>query len=194
MMASRNEVVGVGSILLVPWAKTSWSEAGRFSGRAPLPLSDAGRMQAEAWSDKLATTTIKAVYSSNEQAGIETARNIAERCNVRHRIVEELAEMNTGLWAGLTDQELKRRYAKVFKKWWSDPTSAAPPDGEAAVDALERLRDAVNEVTQKQAGKSFVVVLGPLAFGLVRCMMESAELEKLRSMMQAEPLKYQLVE
>ena len=88
---------------------------------------------------------------------------------------------------------MKRRYPKVFKKWWGESTSVCPPEGESVEDAFQRLREAVERVTAQQGGRSLAVVIGPLAFALIRCMMESVEPAQMRSMMHPEPLRYQLV-
>ncbi len=177
---------------MIPWAETAWSAAGRVASRAPLPLSQAGRDQARAWADKIGSAGVSAVYSSDERTSIETARFVADRTGAPHRSVAALAEVDLGLWGGLTTDELKRRYPKIFKRWYDDPTNVCPPEGEEVEQAYERLRESLARLTRKQGDRHVAVVLGPLAFALVRCWLEGAEVSQVRSMTHGEPLRYEL--
>ena len=125
----------MSTLVLIPWPETTWSAAGRVAGRTPVPLSDAGRRQAHSWGEGLAVPGLSTVYSSGEQASTETARIVAEPSRARHKAVVDFAEVDAGLWDGLTIEELKRRYPKVFKRWYEDPSAVCPPEGEPLADA-----------------------------------------------------------
>ena len=180
-------------MVLIPWGKTAWSEADRLSSRVPLSLSDSGELQVDAWAEELAGIELHTLYCSDEPASIETVRIVARRGRARQRVMLELAEVDTGLWAGLTRDELKRRYPKVFKKWWSDSTSVSPPEGESVTAAFQRLQEAVEQMTRQEGSRSFAVVAGPLAFALIRCMMESVNPARMQTLLHAGPLRYPLV-
>lgn len=181
-------------LVLIPWPETPWSAAGRVAGRTPVPLSDAGREQARVWGEGLTGSGLSVVYSGGEQASTETARIVAKPSRARHKAVAELAEVDAGLWDGLTTDELKRRYPKVFKRWYEDPSAVCPPEGEDLADAYKRLHDSVSKVMRKQGDRSVAVVLGPLAFAVARCSLEEKELTTVRSMMSREPVHYSLVD
>lgn len=183
----------MSTLVLIPWPETTWSAAGRLAGRTPVPLSDAGRDQARVLGEGLAGTGLSLVYSGTEQASTETARIIAKPSRARLKPMAELAEVDAGLWDGLTTEELKRRYPKVFKRWYEDPSAVCPPEGEDLADAYERLHDSVSKVVRKLGDRSVAVVLGPLAFAVARCGLEEAELTRVRSMMSSEPIHYSLV-
>ena len=180
----------MNSLVLIPWAQTAWSEAGRIAGRIPLPLTEGGQHQAQAWADRLAPSGISVVYSSNERTSLETARILADRCGARRKIVEDLVEVNAGLWDGLTAEALKRRYPKVFKRWYDDPSSVCPPEGEDVTDAFLRLDESLERITRRRGDWNAAVVLGPLAFAVARCVVESVELTEVRAKMFDQPLRY----
>ena len=180
----------MSTLVLIPWPETTWSAAGRVAGRTPVPLSDAGRSQARLWGEGLAVPGLSTVYSSDEQAATETARIVADPSRARHKSMADFAEVDAGLWDGLTIEELKRRYPKVFKRWYEDPSAVCPPEGERLADAYERLHESVSKVVRKQGDRSVAVVLGPLALALTRCALEHAELSNIRSLMSPEPIYY----
>jgi broad specificity phosphatase PhoE len=182
----------VSWFVLIPWPETAWSAADRVVSRTPLPLTDAGREQARTWADRLASLGLSVIYSSDERTSVETARIVADRRRARHRTMIQLAEVDAGLWEGLTSDELKRRYPKVFKRWCDDPSSVCPPEGEDLGDAHARLRQTLERIFRKHAGQSTAVVLGPLALGLTRSLIESAEPARARLLTCREPLGYRL--
>lgn len=157
-----------------------------------MSLTDGGRAQAAVWADKLARHALAAVYSSGERSGIETAEILAMRCGARHHVAPALCELDIGLWEGLTPDMLKQRFPKTFKLWRTDPSGVRPPGGEAIDAATTRVDSALTAVTRRQPGRSTAVVLGPLVFGLARCVMESVTAADVWWLEHDEPLCYEL--
>lgn len=185
----------MAEIVLVPWPETPWSAAGRLAGRTPLPLTESGLQQACAWADVMAGQgPITSAFSSGEQTSTQTARVIADRCDARHRLMADLVEVDAGLWEGLTADELNRRYPKVFKRWRDDPSSVCPPEGEELGEAHDRVKLALDRLVRKYSGRGMAVVLGPLAFALARCVVESVDPSQVRSLERSEPVRYKLVD
>ncbi len=178
----------MASLVLIPWAETCWSAEGRVVSGTPLPLTPAGISQAQSWGKAL--VGLDRLVCSDERASVETATLVAGETRARRKQLPELAEVDVGLWDGLTIDELKRRYPKIFKRWYDDPTSVRPPEGEDLLEASHRLRAAIEQVTRKMGKSDTGVVLGPLAFGVVRCIVESRGIHEVRSMMHDAPLRY----
>lgn len=178
------------ALYLIPWPQTIWSESDRIASSTPLPLSDSGKEVAHAWAEELAESGINLVYSSDEQTSLETVEIITRKCGRKTKTITELKEVDAGLWDGLTTEELKRRYPKIFKKWLADPSSVCPPEGEEIQEAYLRLKGAMEWMILKQAAHRIAIVLGPLAYGLIRCMIDSVEPDKIRSLMQDKPVRY----
>lgn len=178
------------ALYLIPWPQTIWSESDRMASRTPLPLSDSGKEVAKAWAEELAESGINLVYSSDEQTSLETAEIIAKKCGRKCKVLAELTEVDAGLWDGLTTDELKRRYPKIFKKWLTDPSSVCPPEGEEIQEAYLRLKGVMEWIIWKQPAHRIAIILGPLAYGLIRCMIDSEEPDKIRSLIQDKPVRY----
>ena len=184
----------MNSFVLIPWPETVWSAVDRIATRTPLPLTDVGQTQARAWAEGLAGVGLSVIYSSDERTSVETARIVANSCRARHRMMPVLAEVDAGLWEALTTDELRRRYPKIFKRWYDDPSSVCPPEGEDLEDARERLRESLARVVRKHSGENVAVVLGPLAFALARCVIESVEPARARSLIHDKPLRYEFAD
>ncbi len=182
----------MSSLVLIPWAETVWSAAGRIAGRTPLPLTQAGQNQALSWAQSIVPYVITQVFSSDEKASIETARIIARKLGATHKTIMDVAEVDPGLWDGLTFDELKRRHAKVFKKWYQDPSSVCPPEGEDLGDASSRICGAIERIMRKNGTTAKAVVLGPSAFSLARCWIEQVGSNQVRAMAHDGPMHYDL--
>lgn len=178
-------------LTLIPWATTEWQSSGRLASRTPLPLSQEGRTQADSWGRTMAERGLSTVYSSKNQTGIETAELVARSAEMRVKQSSELAEIDLGLWEGLTEQQLVSRYPKLFKKWQLDPASVAIPDGESFEEAGERLGSKLRQLIKKNREKAAGVVLGPLALAVGRCELEGVPLDRLRELMSNEPVWYE---
>lgn len=182
----------MATLILIPWAETTWKAANRLAGRTPLPLTDAGCDEVRTWSERIVELRPAIVFCSEERASLETAEIIAEKTGASRKKLADLAEVDMGLWDGLTSDELKRRYPKIYKKWQQDPSSVSPPEGEALSDASERLRVALERIMRKYDDRCVAVILGPLSLALVRCWIESIDVDKLRSLAGDAPIRYEL--
>ncbi len=180
----------MASLILIPWPETTWSLAGRMIGRSPVSLTEQGRKQALAWADALEKDPPVAVYSSTEVASVETARVLEKRANIKRKELKGLAEVNVGLWDGLTTDELKRRYPKIYKRWCDDPFAVCPPEGEEFSSASERIREGIVGIVGDRRDRTLAIVLGPFSFALARSIVERSPVVDIHDIANAEPLRY----
>ncbi|MGB0714299.1 MAG: histidine phosphatase family protein [Phycisphaerae bacterium] len=162
-------------LILVPWGATPWSAGGRLAGRTPLSLTADGRRATLTWAQEMGVHKPTHVAASSEQASDETSQIIAEFHQAKRRVVSELEEIDVGLWQGLTADEFSRRYPKVYKRWREEPLGICPPEGEDLHEAGSRLMQAIETIISKADGQLPAVVLGPLAFRLVRRIVEDEQ-------------------
>ena len=57
-------------------------------------------------------------------------RSSARPSGLRPRRIDDLRNLDQGLWQGLQLDEIKRRNVKVFRQWIDDPVTVCPPQGE----------------------------------------------------------------
>src|ERR687893_1738013 len=64
-------------VLLIRHGQSQGNAEGRFGGHTSTPLSQRGRLQAEATAHALASETFNAIYSSDLRRAVETAEPLA---------------------------------------------------------------------------------------------------------------------
>jgi len=57
-------------------------------------------------------------------------------------------------------------------------------------EAQDRLREELARLSKKHGDRTIAVVLGPLAFAITRCIVESNDLGNIRSLKSDEPVRY----
>ena len=127
-------------------------------GRTPgLHLADAGRAQAQAVADRIATLKrVDAVYSSPLERARETAAPIARARRLRVAVERGLLECDFGDWTG---GELKA-LAKLpeWKTVQRYPSGFRSPGGESFTEMAARTQDAVAKLATRHRGGVAVAV------------------------------------
>ncbi len=119
---------------------TNANENGIYIGKTDLPLSEAGR---EALMDKyeqLDYPKVQRVYSSPLERAVQTAEIIFPEREIV--IVDDLREMDFGVFEGLPAEELVR--LDSFKKWLKGGLDNPPPNGETLRSMMLRCYSALN--------------------------------------------------
>lgn len=157
------------TLVVVSAAQTSWRAQGRFAGDTDLPLNEQGHRQAVADAHALAELEPVLVYAAPEQATRQTADIVAHELNIKVKALNELREMDLGLWEGLTTDDFRDRFAKVYRQWRHEPMSIEPPEGEAVAHVAVRLCKGLAKIVKRAQGQTVVLALGQFAYAIVRC-------------------------
>jgi len=139
------------TLFLVRHGRTAWNEEGRFQGLTDIPLSAAGRADAEANARRLArhlagvdtSRTPLRLVSSPLARSMETARILAGHLGVPETQVDiddRLAEAGFGHWEGLTTHEVKARFPVERRARKADRWNFAPAGGESYADLQARMK------------------------------------------------------
>ncbi len=165
-------------LILVPTAQTDWKAQGRLAGDTDLPLNEQGHRQAVAFGEAIASYRPSAVHGGPEKATKQTATIIANELRLKAKTAKDLREMDLGHWEGLTKEEFRERFSKVYRQWRSSPTSIEPPEGEAVVDVAVRLQRGVRKILKRAEGGAVVLTLGQYAFAIIRCQFEDGGFDR----------------
>jgi probable phosphoglycerate mutase len=121
-------------VVLARHGETEWTLSGQHTGRTDVPLTDAGRRQAELLASRLEGRRFAAVFTSPLSRATETCRlaGLANGAQVR----DELLEWDYGEYEGLTTVEIRQR--RPDWQLWRDGCPGGEDAGEvgARVDRL----------------------------------------------------------
>jgi broad specificity phosphatase PhoE len=123
-------------IAFVRHGQTELNRGGRLQGRLDAPLSDLGKLQAEALGRGFASQPVTRVLSSPLQRAYHTGRAIAAAHDLDVETDERLIELDYGDWDGMALGDVP---AESWAAWRVDP-DFAPPRGERLSDVSERVR------------------------------------------------------
>jgi probable phosphoglycerate mutase len=147
-------------VVLVRHGETELTAQRRYSGRGDVPLSAAGRAQAQATGARLSTVVgdAVAVVSSPLSRCTATAEAIAAALGgVPVRVEPDLIECDFGEWEGLTFAEVRERWPDRLDAWLNSP-GVSPPGGESLDTVTIRVRAALSRLLETYGGEPVVVV------------------------------------
>ncbi len=145
-------------IFLVRHGATALTAEDRFAGATDVPLSDAGREQAQRLSVRLSNEKISAVWASPLSRTVETAQIVAKPHGLEVIPCADLREISHGHWEQMTRAEVEAKYPKEAAAWNDDPFSFAPTDGESGLAVTARALPALLSIVQKHEGQTVLVV------------------------------------
>lgn len=134
-------------VWIVRHGETEWNLLRRRQGQLDSPLTDRGRCQAQSAATQIPVGFADGLFSSPLGRGLDTARVIAETLDLEITVIEELAEVHHGRFAGLTNAEIEARFPgelsrrELIKYCWQFP------DGESYEQAAGRAARALRRIS-----------------------------------------------
>lgn len=127
-------------LILVRHGETDGNVEGRTQGRRDVPLNARGRRQAAALAERLRGRPLVAVVSSPSTRCLATAEAIAAPHALAVTTDARLAEIDQGVFEGLTGEEMRRADPAFMARWRAeDPTDLRIPGGESMGEVQRRM-------------------------------------------------------
>lgn len=127
-------------VYLVRHGTTLLNRTNRYRGRIDVALDEGGWSDAWAAAGILTDRGIEAVYSSPLRRARDTARVIADACDVATvGDLPGLVNLAYGAWDGLTPQEAEAAHPEAYAAYHAYGPGAATPEGESLDVAAERM-------------------------------------------------------
>jgi len=138
-----------------------------YMGRSQEGLAPEGIIQAGNLGKSLLPLGIKRIYSSPMQRALETASIIANTLKVPVEIERDLAEMELGIWTGLTEQEVSKKFPDEYRLWNTRPHDLFLADREPLTEVQQRALKAIAHIKEMNDG---FPVLAVTHVAIVRCL------------------------
>ena len=136
------------TIIMVRHGQSASNVKKTFTGQLNAPLTEAGREQARRMARYLDKYRVDKIYVSSLERAVETAQPIAVHHNCPMEKRDELMEINSGLWQGLTFTEIAEKYPKTYEVWRTDIGKATPEEGETCEELYARVTEFFKKVLE----------------------------------------------
>ena len=168
-------------IYLARHCKTQWNLENRVQGTKDVPLSDEGRVEAQANISKIQNLGIDRVVSSNLTRAHETARIYADQLAVTLLISPELRELDLGHWEGKTSDELLNDPTCLYRQWLEDPASVSVPgSSESVIVAQRRIVEAMKDIAFRYRDEKVLVIAHKFIRAVLQCALLDVDLGHFR--------------
>ena len=152
------------TIYLVRHGETQGNIDDKAQGHLDVPLTETGKLQAKAVAERLSDVKFDAVYSSDLQRAVDTAKAItAQHPELRIQTRSQLREYNFGDYEDILWDEVSNTDHEFYQRWKNLSTriDIKFPGGESMRDAWERVGSFLREVlADHRQGNETILIVG----------------------------------
>ena len=143
---------------------TIHSEEGRFSDLQEYPpISDLGEEEMNNLIKYLKAREIKNdnIYSSPSLRAQQSAQMLSKTFKQDYEIIDNLTPRKCGGWNGLTYSDILSKYPNGISEILASMESDDPSSGENSILFVERIKNVINNLTEKNRGNRIIIVTHP---------------------------------
>jgi broad specificity phosphatase PhoE len=111
-------------IILVRHGETVHNVAGIVQGWDDSDLSDRGKLQVASLGERLQRYQPDALFCSPLGRAVTTANAIRDLLGLEVQVLDDLREMNYGVWESRSFLDIRKEERETFERWISDPDAA----------------------------------------------------------------------
>lgn len=153
-------------LYLIRHGHTIDNENFRYSGFSDCDLSEVGRKQVKQLTEYLKQFDVDKIYASTSKRTSQTIGDFAELKKKDIVLMEDLREMNFGIFDGLNLEEIKSKYPKEASEMMMADHLYSFPKGENIAQMYARNVSAFNEIMRES--KDFDSVMVCAHMGTIR--------------------------
>ena len=166
-------------IVLVRPGCTDFDQQGRIKGNLNIPLCEDGAKQVANLAALLADFPVDTIYTAPCESAKQTAELLAASRKLKPKLVEELRNVDHGLWHGKRIDEVKQTQPRLYRQGLEHGATICPPGGESIAAGRERVSAWLTRMLKKhKSGVVCCVVPEPLA-SVFACQLQHCELDDL---------------
>lgn len=153
-------------------AESVYNGEGRIQGQADPPLSQTGLAQAAALAAGLKQfPRVDALFCSPLQRAMQTAAPISDALGLEIRTIDQLKELNAGIFQGKRWDEIEELYPEEARTWKSLEPDFVIPGGESRRQLMHRGRAALESIRRSGFERVIVVSHGGLLTAALKALL-----------------------
>ena len=145
-------------ICFIRHGETDWNVARRIQGQADIPLNETGRSQALAMAFNAAHYAFSAVYSSDLERALDTAKMLAEKRGLEVSTTPLLRERHFGIFQGITAEEGLQFNPAAHACYEARDLDYDFDTGESLLQFADRVKAAVDYLRQHHRNQTIAAV------------------------------------
>ncbi len=169
----------VTTVYLIRHGEAEGNIGGFFQGRTDCSLSEKGKEQLCSLSERFLNIDIEKIYSSPLKRAAETAKAVNKYKNVPIVFDGRLSEIDGGDWEGENWDVIPERFPESYKIWKNSPENFKAENGESMRDVYDRMKEALEDIAAKNAGKIIAVVSHGCALRNFLCYAKGHDLDRI---------------
>lgn len=170
-------------LYLTRHGQTEWNVEQRMQGHKDSPLTSLGVLQAEWLQQRLKPIHFDAVYSSSSLRALRTAQIAAGSNHVTIKPIDELKEINMGLWEGQRIDFIQKHYAQEYFDFFNQPHLYKPTgSGETYKELINRVIPAIDSILSEHKGQKVLIVTHRLTLKTIMGHYGNKELNELSTL------------
>ena len=156
-------------LILIRHGETLWNTQLRMQGSLDSNLTSKGESQIKALGEWMKEVPFDYLYCSDSGRARKTAEAISKYTGHTLNIDKRLREKNLGIFEGLTSEEARDRYPKIFQLFKTAGANYVIDQGESTQQLLDRALEAIEKIRLRHPQKVAVLVTHG---GVVRVLMK----------------------
>ena len=145
-------------IFLVRHGQTDWNKKNVIQGLKGGRLNATGRRQAKTIALFLKGENISSIYSSDSFRARQTASEISKATGAKPTFSPKLRELDGGIFAGKTREEVSKKYSSLMREREHDPYHFKRPKGESYADVEQRVRPLLEKILSAHSKENIAIV------------------------------------
>lgn len=129
-----------------------------FQGRTDCDLSEKGEKQLEFLAERFKDIPIEKIYSSPLKRAYKTAEAVNKYHGLPITVVDDLIEIDGGVWEGKKWTENEKLYPEAYNDWKNRMWAFHVDGSETMEQVYDRMKAAVAKIAEENRGRTIAVV------------------------------------
>ena len=167
----------MSTVILVRPGCTDFDDQKRLQGSLDIPLNQRGESQLSRVVEAIRGLPVEVVLTGSCEPCYSSAEALAKALDVPLKKKSKLENLHHGLWQGLSLDEIRHKFPRVFKQWEDAPETVCPPEGETVTEGVTRIETVLKKPLKKYG--TFVVVASEPFATLISASLRGVEADDL---------------